>query len=130
MGPETLEACYKTLGLTPTATCTEIKHAYKTLVKRWHPDRFATDPDRQRQALEHFHAITHAYAMLQAHRAAADLSHAHGRWWRQGVRPLSWATRGAMNMSSSFIGRLAAAAGSGAMVVISSAASVTLRYMG
>src|SRR5437870_13509930 len=95
MGPETLEACYKTLGLTPTATRTEIKHAYRTLVKRWHPDRFATDTDRQRQALEHFHAVTQAYTMLRAHRAAADLSPAHGGWWRQRVRALSWAARGA-----------------------------------
>ena len=74
MDPETIEACYKTLRLTPDAKFNEIKHAYRTLVKHWHPDRFATDADRQRQALEHFHAITHAYAMLRAYRAAEDLS--------------------------------------------------------
>ena len=95
MGPETLAACYQTLGLTPDAKYHEIKHAYRTLVKRWHPDRFATDLDRQRQALEHFHAVTHAYAMLRAHRTAADLSRLHGHWWRQGVCALSWAARGA-----------------------------------
>src|SRR2546426_6602669 len=95
MGPETLETYYTTLGLTPDAKCNEIKHAYRTLVKRWHPDRFATDTDRQRQALEHFHAVTHAYAMLRAHRASADLSHSHGDWWRQGAGALSWAARGA-----------------------------------
>ena len=44
MGPETLEACYQTLGLTPDAKYHEIKHAYRTLVKCWHPDRFATTP--------------------------------------------------------------------------------------
>ena len=77
MGPETLEACYKILGLTPDAKFNEIKHAYRTLVKRWHPDRFGTDADQQRQALECFHAITHAYAMLRAHQAAADLSRRH-----------------------------------------------------
>jgi DnaJ domain len=95
MGPETLEACYQTLGLTPDAKYYEIKHAYRTLVKRWHPDRFATDLDRQRQALEHFHAVTHAYAMLRAHRTATDLSRLHGHWWHQGVRTLSWTARGA-----------------------------------
>jgi hypothetical protein len=98
MGPETLEACYTTLGLTPDATCNEIKHAYRTLVKRWHPDRFATDTDRQRQALEHFYAVTHAYAMLRAHQATADLAHPHGGWWCQRVRALSWVGRGAWGL--------------------------------
>ena len=45
MDPETIEACYKTLRLTPDAKFNEIKHAYRTLVKHWHPDRFATDAD-------------------------------------------------------------------------------------
>jgi len=95
MGPETLEACYTTLGLTPDATFNEIQHAYRILVKRCHPDRFATNTDRQRQALEHFHAVTHAYAMLRAHQASADLPRRHGGWWRQRVRALSWVGRGA-----------------------------------
>jgi hypothetical protein len=89
MTPETLEACYKTLGLTPEATFNELKHAYRTLVKHWHPDRFATDAARQRQALEHFHAITHAYTVLRTYRAAADLSYAHSDWLYQGVRALA-----------------------------------------
>ena len=50
---------------------------------------------RQRQALEHFHAITHAYAMFRAYRAAADLSYAQGGWRCQGVRALAWVRRGA-----------------------------------
>ena len=95
MGTETLEACYKALGLTPDAGLHEIKQAYRTLVKRWHPDRFAPDTDRQRQALEHFHAITHAYARLRAHQAAADLARSPRRWWRQHGRSVSWAARGA-----------------------------------
>src|SRR5215813_4610000 len=95
MGPETLEAYYTTLGLNPDAKFNEIKHAYRTLVKRWHPDRFATNADQQRQALERFYAITHAYAMLRAHQAAADLPRLHGGWWRQRVRALSWVGRGA-----------------------------------
>jgi curved DNA-binding protein CbpA len=73
-----LEACYTTLRLTPDATCNGIKHTYRTLEKRWHPDRFATDADQQRQALERLHAITHVYAMLRAHQAAADLLPLHG----------------------------------------------------
>lgn len=94
MKPETLEACYKTLRLTPDAKFDEIKHAYRALVKHWHPDRFATDADRQRQALEHFYAITHAYAMLRAYRTAEDLPYSHDSWWRQGLRTLAWVGRG------------------------------------
>jgi len=95
MRPETLEACYQTLGLTPDATGDEIKHAYRTLVRRWHPDRFAADIDRQHQAVERFHAITQAYALLRAHRIAADLARPRERWWRQRVCALSRVGRGA-----------------------------------
>src|SRR5712691_1721570 len=95
MGTETLEACYRTLGLAPDAGFAEVKHAYRALVKCWHPDRFATDPDRQRQALEHFHAITSAYATLRARQATADVTHPPVRGWRQRVRVVSWAARGA-----------------------------------
>jgi hypothetical protein len=94
MDPQTIEACYQTLGLTPEATFDEMKHAYRTLVKHWHPDRFATDADQQRQALEHFYAITHAYTMLRTYRVAVDLSSARGGWRRQGVRALAWVGRG------------------------------------
>jgi hypothetical protein len=98
MSPETLKGCYETLGLTPDATGSEMKHAYKTLVKRWHPDRFAANPDQQRQALERFHTITQAYAMLRAHRAAADLSRPHACRWRWRVRVPSWVGRGAWGL--------------------------------
>ena len=54
--------------------------------KRWHPDRFTTDLDQQRQALERFHAIC-AYAMLQMRRAAPRFSPAR-ELWRQGIRPV------------------------------------------
>ena len=95
MDPETLEACYTILQLTPEAKFHEIKHAYRTLVKHWHPDRFATDAAQQRQALEHFHAITQAYDRLRAHRAAENLSYAHAGWRCHGVRALARVGTGA-----------------------------------
>lgn len=61
-----LEACYRTLGLAPGATFDDVTRAYRTLAKLWHPDRFAADAERQRQAVEHFHAITNAYTTLRA----------------------------------------------------------------
>ena len=33
--------------MTPSASLREVKRAYKKLVKRWHPDRFARDPQAQ-----------------------------------------------------------------------------------
>ena len=87
---EMLEACYKILRLTPDAKFNEMKYAYRTLVQRWHPGRFATDAARQRQTLEHVHAVTQAYAMFRAYRAVADLSYAQGGWRCQGVRALAW----------------------------------------
>src|SRR2546422_760072 len=95
MSTETLETCYRTLGLAPNAGFDEVKYAYRILVKRWHPDRFATDTDRQRQALEHFYSITSAYETLRAHQAAVDVTPLHIRGRRQRRRVVSWATQGA-----------------------------------
>ena len=40
---ELVRACAE-LGVTPSASLREAKRAYRKLVKRWHPDRFANDP--------------------------------------------------------------------------------------
>lgn len=90
---DTHEACYKTLELAPGATFAEVKRAYRTLVKRWHPDRFAADAERQQQALERFYAITSAYATLRAMHAVSGVTSPPARWWRQ--RIVSWAGVGA-----------------------------------
>jgi hypothetical protein len=80
---ETREACYKTLGLTPQATFDEVKRAYRTLVKRWHPDRYAAEAAYQAQALERFSAITSAYATLRTLHAVSEVRRPAARW-------LSW----------------------------------------
>ncbi|NBV21389.1 MAG: hypothetical protein EBS05_05635 [Proteobacteria bacterium] len=54
----------ETLALQPGASAEEIKRAYLTLVKRWHPDRFAHDPAQQKQAEERMKAINVAYEAL------------------------------------------------------------------
>src|SRR6266446_1528178 len=95
MSTETLETCYRILGLAPNAGFDEVKYAYRVLVKRWHPDRFATDTERQRQALEHFYAISSAYETLRARQAAVDVTPPPARGWHQRRRVVSWATRGA-----------------------------------
>lgn len=37
---------YSVLGLKPGATEEEVRHAYRQMARRWHPDRFAAGPER------------------------------------------------------------------------------------
>ncbi len=56
---------YHLLGLEPGASVREVKRAYRDLVKRWHPDRFAQSSIEERsQAEERFKAIQVAYQRI------------------------------------------------------------------
>lgn len=52
---------YEVLGVPPTASPDEAREAYLVLVKAWHPDRFATTPDRAAEAEERLKAVNAAY---------------------------------------------------------------------
>jgi len=54
---------YQVLGVAPASTESEVRHAYYTLAKRLHPDKFAEDETKLR-AEKLFAAITEAYATL------------------------------------------------------------------
>ena len=41
---------YKILGLDITSSTTEVKTAYCGLAKKWHPDRFISQPEKFKQA--------------------------------------------------------------------------------
>ena len=60
---ELVRAC-AVLGVTPSATAREAKRAYKKLVRRWHPDRFANDPQGEREATARLQQITEAYQTI------------------------------------------------------------------
>jgi hypothetical protein len=60
---ELVRACAE-LGVTPSASLREAKRAYKRLVKRWHPDRFASDPQAQAEATLRLQRITEAYQVI------------------------------------------------------------------
>ncbi|MBD0304808.1 MAG: DnaJ domain-containing protein, partial [Tolypothrix sp. T3-bin4] len=55
---------YSILGLPANASQAEVKQAYRTLVKKWHPDLFVGKPQLLKQAQEKMHLVNDAYAIL------------------------------------------------------------------
>ena len=55
---------YQVLGVSPNATDEEIKKAYRQLVKKYHPDRYAGDPRAQEAASEKLKQINEAYDLI------------------------------------------------------------------
>ncbi len=60
-------AYYKILGLPPDASLADAKHAYRKLVNRWHPDRFAQNDALHPLAEEHLKLFNIAYAKVKKH---------------------------------------------------------------
>lgn len=55
---------YEVLGVNEHATDEEIKRAYRQLVKKYHPDRYASDPQKQAAASEKLKQVNAAYDMI------------------------------------------------------------------
>jgi outer membrane protein assembly factor BamE (lipoprotein component of BamABCDE complex) len=66
MAPEVqLDDDFRALGLAPGAKPSEVKRAYRTLAKKWHPDRHHTAPYEARAlAEEKFREIDQAYRRI------------------------------------------------------------------
>lgn len=62
---------YKVLGVSPSATDDEVKEAYRKLVKKYHPDKFA-DSDLSELANEKMKEINTAYDEIQKMRAGGS----------------------------------------------------------
>ncbi len=57
------------LSVEATATPGELKSAYRRMLKRWHPDRFAPDSPWFSEAVQRTQLINEAYRFLEGHRA-------------------------------------------------------------
>lgn len=55
----------RTLELGPEATQDEIRRSYRKLMRKYHPDRFASDPEKYKAATEVARKITEAYNGLK-----------------------------------------------------------------
>ena len=57
---------YAQLGVPPGASPMQFRKRYKELVRRWHPDRFASDPRGQAEAAVRMREINAAYHLILA----------------------------------------------------------------
>jgi DnaJ-like protein len=62
--PDELRSAYAVLGLQPGASLQEVKQQFKNLVRRWHPDRFANDPQGRAEANDRLRVINSAYSTI------------------------------------------------------------------
>lgn len=62
---------YKVLGVSPTASDEEVKKAYKTLCKKYHPDANINNPDRKKTE-ELFKQVQQAYQMIMKQRTSGS----------------------------------------------------------
>lgn len=65
--PDEARRARAVLGIAPGASSAQVRQRYLDLVRRWHPDRFATDPRSQAEAEAHMRDINHAYQVLMDH---------------------------------------------------------------
>jgi DnaJ-domain-containing protein 1 len=63
---ESLRADYANLEVPFGADMEEVKRSYKSLVLRYHPDRFAADPEKQKVALEITKKINQSFERIRA----------------------------------------------------------------
>jgi curved DNA-binding protein CbpA len=61
MNASDLRHAYAVLGLSPPLTEAALKRRYKSLARRWHPDRYQADPVGQAEATETLRDINIAY---------------------------------------------------------------------
>jgi curved DNA-binding protein CbpA len=94
-------AYYKALGLPPDASLEDARRAYRKLVNRWHPDRFARNNALHQLAEEHLKLFNVAYAEVTKYLAARPYGYtprytAASRGWKSDKIATVIRKRGAM----------------------------------
>ncbi len=64
--PFELHPDFKTLCVVPGTSLEECKASYKALLKKYHPDRFANDEEKQKEATEITSSITTAFNRIKS----------------------------------------------------------------
>ncbi len=67
--PPKVRDAFAVIGVDPAAGNEEIAKAYKSLLLKNHPDRFATDPARQTGATERTKRINQAFQLIKEYRS-------------------------------------------------------------
>ena len=70
---EEIHSAYQTLELPDGANLTQVQKARRELMKVWHPDLVAHNPDLQRQAEERTKQINNAYDILERYLLDGDI---------------------------------------------------------
>lgn len=63
---------YRILGVPHDATLSDVKSAYRKMVRQWHPDRHSHDPHMLKLAEETLKDVNHAYREILGHLAAKN----------------------------------------------------------
>lgn len=69
---------YKVLGVSPDATDTEIKNAYRALARKYHPDNYQSDPAMAELAGEKMKEINAAYEEINRRRKGGNTAGGQG----------------------------------------------------
>lgn len=60
-----VDEAYRVLELDRDASMEQVRESYKRLLRKYHPDRFAGRPEKQRAATEVTQAVIAAYRMIK-----------------------------------------------------------------
>ena len=59
---------YKTLELPMNSSQAEVKEAFRSLARKYHPDRYSQDPANPKNSVERFIAVNAAYEFLKTYK--------------------------------------------------------------
>jgi len=71
--PDELKRDYANLEVAPNADAATVRKAYHKLIRQYHPDRFAHDPEKQKHATEITQKINQSYQRITKFRETGKL---------------------------------------------------------